>query len=125
MINQPEPDSIDPAAASDEVIDLIATIELHRQAMEKESGASAARSEVLRRLHELVDRERAALQSHGPGARHAANIARVTLEIAKLGKPADDTHRPNGSSQPRAAHPVSAQPQRNVPRHKGRRTMGR
>jgi len=79
----------DPAAASDEVIDLIATIELHRQAMAKESDAAAARSEVLRRLHELLARERAALQSHGPGARHAANVERVTLEIAKLGEPAE------------------------------------
>ena len=106
-----EADSVDPAAASDEVIDLIATIELHRQAMEKESNAAAARGEVLRRLHELLAGERAALQSHGPGARHAANIARVTLEIAKLGKPADEA--------PRLAD------QRNLPRHKGRRTMGR
>jgi hypothetical protein len=118
-------DSIDPGGASDEVIDLIATIELNRQAMERESGASAARSEVLRRLQELLARERAALQSHGPGARHAANIARVTLEIARLGKPAEDTTRPAGSGEPRAAHPLSAQAQRNVPRHKGRRTMGR
>lgn len=120
-----EADTIDPAGASDEVIDLIAVITLHRQAMEKESGAPAAHSEVLRRLHELLASERAALQSRGPGARHAANIARVTLEIAKLGKPAEDANRPAGSGGPRAAHPLSAQAQRNVPRHKGRRTMGR
>jgi hypothetical protein len=120
-----EADSADPAAASDEVIDLIATIELHRQAMEKESNAAAARGEVLRRLHELLAGERAALQSHGPGARHAANIARVTLEIAKLGKPADDATRPADSGKPRAAHPLSSQAQHNLPRHKGRRTMGR
>ena len=120
-----EPDSSDPTAASDEVIDLIAAIELHRQATEKESGASAARSEVLRRLHELLARERAALQSHGPGARHAANIARVTLEITKLGKPAADATRPAGSGNPGGGRPASSQAQRNVARHKGRRTMGR
>jgi len=118
-------DSVDPAAASDEVIDLIATIELHRRAMEKESDAAAARSEVRRRLHELLARERAALQSHGPGGRHAANVARVMLEIAKLGEPADDLTRAADSGKPRAAHPLSSQAQRNLPRHKCRRTMGR
>jgi hypothetical protein len=49
----------------------------------------------------------------------------VTLEIAKLGKPADNAARPAGSGKPRGAHPLSLQAQRNVPRHKGRRTMGR
>jgi hypothetical protein len=108
-------DSVDPAAASDEVIDLIGAMELHRQATEKESQSDgpAARIEMLRRLHELLGRERAALQSHGRGAPHAANVARVTLEIAKLGKPAE------------AAHLLSSQAQRSLPRHKGRRTMGR
>jgi len=47
----------------------VAATELHRQATEKESGALSARSEALRRLHELLARERAALQAHGPGAR--------------------------------------------------------
>ena len=110
-----EQDSTDPAAASDEVIDLIAEIQMHRQAMAQESGASAARNEALRKLRELLARERAALQSHGPGALHAANIAGVTLEIAKLGKLADDG----------ATHPPALQAQHNSPRHKGRRTMGR
>jgi len=86
---------------------------------------SAARREVLRKLHEPLGRERAALQSHGPGGRHAANIARVTLEIAKLGKPADDATRRTGYGEPRGAHPLSLRAQRNVPRSKGRRTMGR
>ena len=120
-----EPDSTEADAASDEVIDLVAAIALHRQATEKESGASAARSEVLRRLHELLARERAALQSHGPGALHAANIARVTLEIAKLGKPAADATPSTPYGKPRGAHPLSLRAQRNLPRSKGRRTMGR
>jgi len=55
---------------------------------------------------------------------HAANIAGVTLEIAKLGKLADDAVRPVRGN-PRGAHPLSLQAQRNLPRNKGRRTMGR
>jgi len=55
---------------SDEVMDAIAQIELHRQEMEKEAGAAAACNEALRKLHELLEREREALQLHGPGEPH-------------------------------------------------------
>ena len=37
--------------ATDEVIDAIAEIEAHRQAMEREAGPAAAASGALRRLH--------------------------------------------------------------------------
>ena len=43
---------------SDEVIDAIAQIELQRQEMEKEAGLAAACNEALRKLHELLERER-------------------------------------------------------------------
>jgi hypothetical protein len=118
-------ESADPAAASDEVIDLIAAIEMHRQETAQESSASAARSEALRRLHELLARERAALQSHGPGARHTPNLAAVTLAIARVGKLADGAAAPMDSGNSSGVHPLSLQAQRNFPRRKGRRTMGR
>jgi hypothetical protein len=54
--------------ATDEVIDAIADVEIQRQAMEKDAGLAASRSSALRRLHELLDREKEALQLSGPEA---------------------------------------------------------
>jgi len=104
-----------PATPSDEVLDLIGAIALHRQAMERESGAGPARHEALRKLNELLVRERDTL--------HAPNIAALVLEIEKLKKS-------EASSAPRAyarRNPQLAQPNasRTFGRHKGRRTMGR
>ena len=70
--------------ASDEVIDAIASIEMHRQELEKEAGLAAACSEALRKLHELLDHERAAQQLHAPGTKHPANVEAVTAEIKKI-----------------------------------------
>ena len=54
--------------ATDEVIDMIADIEMQRQAMEKNAGLGASCSSALRKLHELLEREKEALQLHGPDA---------------------------------------------------------
>ena len=122
---------MDPVTATDDVIDLIADIEMHRQGMAKESDLAAACNEALRKLHELLGREREALQSHGPGTRHSANIATVMLEIEKVKKLAGGTSQPASSSAgSRNARPghhqVSLQSAaRNFPRNKSRRTMGR
>ena len=48
--------------ATDEVIDSIAHIEMHRQEMAKEAGLATACTEALRKLHGLLDEEREALQ---------------------------------------------------------------
>lgn len=118
---------MDPVIATDDVIDLIAGIEMHRQEMGKESDLAAACNEALRKLHELLDREREALLSHGPSTRHSANIGTVMLEIARVKKLAGDTSQPASSRNPRPGHhQVSLQSAaRNFPRNKGRRTMGR
>ena len=112
-----------PATPSDEVLDLIGAIAMHRQAMERESGAGPARTEALRKLNELLARERDTLQSHGPGGRHAANIAALVLEIEKL-KKSEASSAPAGYAR---RNPQLAQPNasRTFGRHKGRRTMGR
>ena len=52
-----------------------AFIETHRQKMANECG------EALRRLHELPSQDRAALQLHGTGTAHPANIEAVMTEI--------------------------------------------
>lgn len=114
--------------ATDEVIDAIAHIAMHRQEMEKEIGAGAASNEALRKLHELLERERQALQLHGPGAGHPANIEAVTAEIEKVkrlgggGKQGAGHGHPHGQRQKQMSRPGAPH---NPPRNKGRRTMGR
>ncbi|HSE01954.1 MAG TPA: hypothetical protein VLB72_14580 [Burkholderiales bacterium] len=111
--------------ATDEVIDAIGEIESQRQAMQKESGLAASCSSALRKLHELLDREKEALQRHGPDAGHPENVEAVTAEIGRVKamtvstnpRPASRGHNP-GKAMWRNAH-------RSPARNKGRRTMGR
>ena len=108
---------------SDEVMDAIAQIELHRQDMEKEAGVAAACNEALRRLHELLEREREALQLHGPGARHAAHIEALAAEIERVKSRAGaGAKAKHGRPPPR--NPVRPGPPHNLPRNKRRRTTG-
>lgn len=117
---------MDTEMASDEVTDAIASIEMHRQELEKEAGLAAACSEALRKLHELLDQERAAQQLHGAGTRHPANVEAVTIEIKRIQKMAGV----RGQAPPKNPRPGQHQVKlrdgtRIPPRHKGRRTMGR
>ena len=69
--------------ASDEVTDLIASIEMHRQEIERESGLEASRSYAMPRLQELLKSEQEAAQQ--PGAENsAANIEAVNAAIRKV-----------------------------------------
>jgi len=75
--------------ASDEVTDLIASIEMHRQEIERESGLEASRTYALPRLQELLRTEQeAATQPPGEEAgvevNRAANIEAVSAAIRKL-----------------------------------------
>jgi|SRR5688572_16157726 hypothetical protein len=76
-------DSSRTSSASDEVIDAIAEIEMLRRETQKEAGLSASYRSALGKLHELLDREKGALQQ-GPAAGQAGNIEVVTIEIEKL-----------------------------------------
>ncbi|MFI4922988.1 MAG: hypothetical protein ACHP6J_04665 [Burkholderiales bacterium] len=113
--------------ATDEVTDIIASIEMQRQEAVKEAGLAAACSEALRKLHELLDREKKALQLHGSSTQHSANIEAVLTEIKKVKKLAEITSR---GSIPKSARPGQRQVSwqnkpRNPSRSRGRRTMGR
>lgn len=113
--------------ATDEVIDAIAGIEAQRQAMEQEAGAAAATSGALRRLHELLESERASLQLRGPQAGHPENVDAVTTEIERV-KGLARSASPNSSAKNTRPEPrqVSLRSEtRNPPRNKSRRTMGR
>ncbi len=112
---------------SDEVTDMIAHIEMHRQGTHKEAGLAAACNEALRKLHELLGRERAALQMHVPGTAHAANIEAVTREIERVKRLAGATRPISISRQKRPQQQPGSRPRapHNPARNKGRRTMGR
>lgn len=118
---------MDTEIASDEVTDAIASIEMHRQVSEKETSLAAACSEALRKLHELLDREREAEQQHGPGTRHPANIEAVKTAIKRVQELAGVTSRAPIPKNPRPGrHQVTMRSgTRNPPKNKGRRTMGR
>ena len=116
---------MDPGNVTDDVIDLIASAEMHRQRIEKDSGLAAACNEALRKLHELLDREREALQARGLDTLHSANIEAVAIEIKRVKKLLGNTRRDPSSGVPRPGQVSLQSAARTFPRSKGRRTMGR
>jgi hypothetical protein len=119
---------MDLETAADDITDAIAQIELQRQESAKVAGLAAACNEALRKLHEILGQEQEAVQRHGAGTRHPANIKALTAAIEKVkklagagSKPTGRVHVP-GQRQKRVPPPGAAhQP----PRNRGRRTMGR
>jgi hypothetical protein len=110
-----------------DVANTIARIEQHRQALEKEGGAAAACNEALRRLHELLEREHQALQTHGDDALLATNIEAVKAEIERVKKLAATAGKgvmPKRGFPQGKKHVGPSRPH-GVPRTKLRRTMGR
>ena len=113
--------------ASDEVTDGIAAIEMHRQGTEKESGLAAACSEALRKLNELLEQEKEALQLHGPDTESEANVEVVANEIRRIQamagiKGQGPMHKNARPSERQVPRPEKSH---NAPRNRGRRTMGR
>jgi hypothetical protein len=118
--------------ATPEVIGTIADIEVKRREMEKEAGLRASCSSALRKLHELLEREKAALQLHSAGTGHPANVDAVTNEVERVKRLAviKVQGAPHRNADPAGRRQESRQKswqnaQRNPGRNKGRRTMGR
>jgi hypothetical protein len=114
--------------ATDDVTDSIAHIEMQRQVATKEAGLAVSCSEALRKLHELLDGERAALERQEPGGGHSANIDAVTFEIEKVKKLARGASADRRVSKRLSSglQQVPRQNSRRTPaRNKSRRTMGR
>lgn len=84
---------------SDEVIDAIAFIEMHRQEAEKESGTGAACAQALPQLQELFEQING--ETTDPADVHAANIVAVTNDIARVKRLASGGQS-NGNKHPRA-----------------------
>ena len=114
--------------ATGEVIDAIADIENHRQKTEKEAGLAASCGAALRRLHEILDREKEALQQRGPEAGHPENVEALMIEIERVKGLAVITSQ---GPAPKSAYPWQRKVSwkndapRSPARNKGRRTMGR
>ena len=116
--------------ASDEVTDGIAAIEMHRQGTEKESGLAAACSEALKKLHDLLAQEQAALQLNGPDTVSAIDVVAVENEIKRVQAMAGMKGQVSmpGNARPRERQmprPNKSHNAPNAPRNRGRRTMGR
>lgn len=112
--------------ATDEVIDAIADIEMHRQEMEKAAGLAASCNSALRKLHELLDREKEALQLRSPDTRHTQNVEVVTIEIEKVkGSTVIAGQRLAAGPYPDLQKASWQNAHRSPARNKGRRTMGR
>jgi hypothetical protein len=119
--------------ATDEVVDIIAYIEMQRQEIEKTAGRAASSRAALRKLHELLDQEKATLHVRGPGAESSPNVEAVLAEIGRVKKLAAATGRispPEGAGAG-LRHPFrqGQQVRRNASRKsstgRGRRTMER
>ena len=112
--------------ATDEVIDVIAEIEMQRRESEKKAGFATSCGSSLQRLNELLDRESKTALG-GPDAGHPGNVEALKLEIGRVkalaaprAQESIPTYVPTGQRQ------VSwRDAPRNPPRNKGRRNMGR
>lgn len=115
------------ARASDEVIEAIAAIEVQRREMEREGGLTASCSAALRKLHELLDLEKEALQLSGPDAGLTQNVATVAAEIERVkGLTVARGQGPAARNPYPGQRKLSWQNADSAPaRNKGRRTMGR
>lgn len=113
--------------AMDEVTDLIANIEMHRQEIEKETGLDASRNYALGRLRLALRGEQEQSRLHGSGTERLANAEALAVEIRRVEKLAGiASRRPTlGRASAGPVHESRRDTQRKSPASRGRRTMGR
>ena len=118
----------------DQVTDLIASIEMHRKEIEKETGLEASRNYSLRRLQQALQEEqeaavREATQSHGSDPVRVATAEALANEIKRVGSLSRGSGQrpPQGGGRPQQQQPRSFRQdqQRKAPKSRGRRSMGR
>lgn len=113
----------------DAVTDLIASIEMHRKEIERETGLEASRDYSLRRLQQALQEEQEAAQQHGSSPTRVATAEALANEIKRVGsllrgasqRPQGGGGRP-GQQQQRN---FRQDQQRKSPKSRGRRSMGR
>lgn len=69
----------------DEVTDLIASIEMHRKEIERESGLDASREYALRRLNRALQEEQEAAKLEGASPVHATAAELFAAEVRRIG----------------------------------------
>ena len=115
--------------ASDEVTDLIVSVEVNRREIQKDSGMEAARNFALRKLREALEGEQNELQAQGSSPVRTANINVLSAEIRRVEAMANaPSQRPaQGAAQaPHGRGPRNSGAQQPGPgRNRGRRSMGR
>jgi hypothetical protein len=113
----------------DEVTDLIASIEMHRKEIEKETGLEASRNYSLRRLQLALQEEQEAAQLHGSSPARVATAEALANEIKRVGSLSRSAGQrpPGGGGRPGQQQPRNFRQdqQRKAPKSRGRRTMGR
>jgi len=118
--------------ATDEVLDAISAVEITRQETAKKAGLAAACSAALRKLHELLEREKEALQRRDAAARHPANLDALGAQIERVkrlavvvGSGHSVLNADRAGLRQASQQKTWRDAQRNPARNKGRRTMGR
>jgi len=113
----------------DAVTDLIASIEMHRKEIERETGLEASRDYSLRRLQQALQEEQEAVQLHGSSPVRVATAEALANEIRRVGSLSRGAgQRPQGGGgRPQQQQPRNFRQdqQRKSPKSRGRRAMGR
>lgn len=117
----------------DEVTDLIASVEMHRKEIEKESGLDASRTYSLQRLQQALQAEQGAAQQDAANPARIATAEALANEIKRIGSLSRGAgQRPQhgsgggGGGRPQQQPPRNfRQDQQRRPKSRGRRPMGR
>ena len=112
----------------DQVTDLIASIEMHRKEIERETGLEASREYSMRRLQQALQAEQEAAQLDASGQVRVATAAALANEIRRVGSLSRGASQrpPQGGGLPQQQQRNFRQDQqRGPPKSRGRRTMGR
>jgi len=122
------------ASPMDEVTDLIASVEMHRKEIERESGLDASRTYSLGRLQQALAAEQEAAQQPDANPARVATAAALENEIRRINSLSRGSgQRPQhaGGGGGNGGRPQQQQPrnfrqdQQRRPKSRGRRPMGR
>jgi hypothetical protein len=112
---------------SEELTDVIASVEMERQERAREVGNATACAAALRKLQALQMSEKEALRLNGPSDEHSANLAALTVEIGRVQRLGGGPNRLSLPYTPRREQRKGARPGAPRPpiRNHGRGTTGR
>jgi hypothetical protein len=115
----------------DEVTDLIASVEMHRKEIERESGLDASRSYALKRLQDALQQEQERAQQENGNPVRVATAEALANEIRRVGSLSRGSgqrpqHGGGNGGRPQQQQPRNfRQDQQRRPKSRGRRPMGR